>query len=146
MFLATSRREIFQIFRTFERRVAFTLETGIVNCPPFSNSTQVKSPQFTFSLSPSRYFLAYPNSPKNVFLSRYERNSGHTRALRSKRNKERERGTWNFERSMDKNVENGTEVGKLVIGTGETEMVRKWKINFHGYGRTNARSISRQGD
>ena len=47
---------------------------------------------------------------------------------------------------MDKNVENGTEVGKLVIGTGETEMVRKWKINFHGYGRTNARSISRQGD
>lgn len=50
---------------------------------------------------------------------------------------------------MDKNVENGTEVGKLVIGTGdrsETEMVRKWKINFHGYGRTNARSISRQED
>ena len=145
MFLATSRREIFQIFRTFERRVAFTLETGIVNCPPFSNSTQVKSPQFTFSLPLVISSLIQTLRKTYFYHDTSEIQVTRVHYLR----REIERGTWNFERSMDKNVENGTEVGKLVIGTGdrsETEMVRKWKINFHGYGRTNARSISRQGD
>lgn len=70
------------------------METGIVNCRPFSNSTQVKSPQFTLSLSlSSRYFLAYPNPPKNTYFYHDTKFRSHacTVHIESKREREREK-------------------------------------------------------